>query len=382
MTTMTPLDRVRKVHVDIMRHPKWCAFSGIIAMGDTSISDTCPTAYTDGRNKVYGKAFVESLNDKQLRLLVLHENAGHVAYQHLRTWRHLYEKNPRAANAAADHFVNLSLMDSDAGEGWLEMPPVGVMPEPRYRGWSVQMIFDDLVQGGSGSGFDEHDWEAAKSLTPEEADNLVEEVSRALRQGEMVARARGQGKGGGSLMVGDLLASKKDWRAILADFVQDTCNGGDESTWRRPSRRYLAEGVYMPSTESTQMGELIVGIDTSGSCFSGTYITRFVSEMAAIIDRVRPSKVRLLFVDDGVQGEQVFEDGQFAVAAVKPTGGGGTDLTTAFTYVKEKGYEPAAMVIFTDGDTPFGVPPGYPVLWAITNPNKRAPWGTTIHIDV
>lgn len=396
---MTPIDRVRKAHVDIMRHPKWCAFSGVVAMGETTIDPAIPTACTDGRNVRYSAEFVGTLSEQELRFVVLHENAGHKAYRHLTVWRALWRDDPKLANIAADHFVNLSLVDSDDGEGWIKMPKVGIQPEPRYRGWSVQMIFDDLKanpppqgpgSGGGGDnpddpdggGFDQHDVEAADQMTAEEQQAHAEEVDRALRQGEMVARQRGKGKGGGSLMIGDLLQPRRDWRSLLQEFVQETCRGGDESTWRRPNRRYLADDIYMPSTEATQMGELVIGIDTSGSCFSGTYITRFVSELAAIVERLRPSKVRVLYVDWAVHGEQVFEDGQFAVSSLQPAGGGGTDLTTAFTYIKEKRYEPAAMIVFTDGETPFGTAPGYPVLWAITSKRITAPWGRTVHIDV
>ena len=229
---MTPIDRVRKAHVAVMRHPRWCAFSGITAMGETTIDPTIPTACTDGRNVRYSAEFVGTLNAQELRFVVLHENAGHKAYRHLTTWRHLWKDDPKLANIAADHFVNLSLVDSD-----------------------------------DGGGFDDHDWKAADALSDEEQEAHAEEGDRALRQGEMVARQRGKGKGGSSLMVGDLLQPKKDWRQLLADFVQETCRGGDESTWRRPSRRYLADDIYMPSTESTQMGDLVVVIDTSGSCF-------------------------------------------------------------------------------------------------------------------
>jgi predicted metal-dependent peptidase len=361
-------------------------------MGQTLMDATIPTACTNGLDKRYSPAFVATLTDKQLRLLVLHENL-HVSYRHMTVWRPLWKQDARRANIAADHFVNLSLVDSDAGEGWLEMPTVGVMPEPKYRGWSVQMIFDDLggdhpddPDGGSGDGdgggFDQHDWQAAQQMTEAEQNQLAEDVDRALRQGQMVAQARGLGKGGSALAVDDLLAPKVDWRRQLAEFVQDTCMGRDESTWRRPNRRYLADDVYMPSMEATSMGELVVALDTSGSCFSGTVISRFASELAAIVERVRPSKVRVLYVDMEVHGEQVFEGGTFALTALKPEGGGGTDMTQVFKYISAKRYTPQAVVILTDGETPYGTAPAYPVLWAITEKNIKAPYGRTIHLTI
>ena len=400
---MQAMDRIKKAKVAIMRHPKFCAFSGVLSCGSLTLDDTVPIACTDGYNVKFGPAFVDSLTDQQLRLVLLHEGI-HKAYAHLRVWRDLWKQDARLTNVAADHFVNLSLIDTDDGEGFLAMPEVGIQPEPKYRGWSVQQIFNDLKQnqpkgsGGGGSsgepsggddsdnpdgggGFDQHDWEAAAKPSDAEAATRAHEIDQALRQGEQVARRMGKGKGNSSALVGDLLTPRVDWRAILRDFIQQTCSGRDESTWRKPNRRYLADDVYMPSMESTQMGDLVVVLDTSGSCFSGTVITRFVSELATIVEQVKPSRVHVLYIDYAVQGAQVFEDGQFAVANVKPYGGGGTDMTKGFDWVVENHVNPEAMVVFTDGYTPFGTQPNYPVLWAITERGIKAPWGTTVHID-
>ena len=67
---MNTLDRIRKAHVAIMSHKTWCAYSALLACGKVEVKDDCRSAYTDGWNVVYGPAFVESLNDRQLRLLV------------------------------------------------------------------------------------------------------------------------------------------------------------------------------------------------------------------------------------------------------------------------------------------------------------------------
>lgn len=395
---MTPLDRLKRASIAIMRHDKFCAFSGVVAYCKVELTDGIRTACTDGRTIMYNPSFVDSLTDPELRFLVMHE-ATHVAYRHLTTWRALWDKNPKLTNIAADHFVNLALVDTDNGGGFVTMPKIGIQPEPRFRGKSVQEIFNILLNEqnsqdqdsqdsqdgegkgkGSGEGIDEHDFEGASQQTAEESKQQAEEIQRALRQGEIVAKRRGQGKGASSALIGDLLAPKLDWRQLLRDFVQETCAGRDESTWSRPNRRYIGNDIYMPSMQSTTMGELAVVIDTSGSCFSGSVITSFVSELASIIESVRPERVRVLYCDAAVHGEQVFDDGQFSVTQLKVKGGGGTDLTTAFEYIRTKRYQPQAAIVFTDGETPYGTAPGYPVLWAMTG-SITAPYGTTIKLD-
>lgn len=386
---MNSLDRIKRAHIAIMRHPTFCAFSGVVACGKVEVSTDCPTAYTDGFNVTYGDAFVQSLTDAELRFVVLHESV-HKSYHHLTVWKDLWTKDKRRTNVAADHFVNLALSDADGGAGFITMPKIGIQPNPEYRGKSVKQIYDllpdddededDADNPDGDGGFDQHDFEKAGQPNAAEQQAQAEEIQRALRQGESVARARGKGKGSGSLMA-DILKPKVDWRAQLREFVQETCAGRDESTWAKPNRRFVGEGVYLPSMISEKMGELVVIFDTSGSCFMPGTVTAFASELAAIVEQVRPDKVRTLYVDDHVHGEQVFEDGQFAVTQLQVRGGGGTDLRLGFDYINEKRYTPQAVIVFTDMYTPFGSAPAYPVLWVSTT-DLKAPWGQTTHIEV
>ena len=385
---MNALDRLKKASIAIMRNNTFCAFSGVVAYCKVEVTDSVPTACTNGQWIKYNPKFVDSLTDPELRFVVLHE-ALHVAYRHLHVWKQLWSQDQRRTNIAADHFVNLGLVDTDNGEGFITMPSIGIQPNPEYRGLSVKQIWDRLAdeqdddpQGGDGegSGFDEHDFDGASQASAEEQAKQAEEIQRALRQGEAVARARGKGKGSGSLMA-SVLAPRVNWRDQLRDFVRETCSGKDESSWQRPNRRFVGDGVYMPSMISEKIGELVVIFDTSGSCFSGTVISAFASELAAIVEQVKPEKVRTLYVDDHVHGEQVFEDGTFAVAQLQVKGGGGTDLRLGFDHITEKRYTPQAVIVFTDLYTPFGSAPNYPVLWVSTT-NVTAPWGQTIHIEL
>lgn len=405
---MEALDRIKKAKISIMRHKQFCAYSGILACGDWVIDDSIPTACTNGWGARFNSKFVQSLNDPELRLLLLHE-ATHSAYTHLRTWRSLYDESPMLANIACDHFVNLSLIDTDDGKGFLAMPKAGVQPEPKYRGWSVKQIYDDLKnnppqqkqsgkgqpQGGEGddpgdddgndgndgNGMDSHDWKGAGSTPTQEQAKQAEEIQRALRQGEIM-RKKLAGKGAGNTdgMFGELLTPKVDWRKALRDFITETCAGKDESTWRKPNRRYLADDIYMPSMEGTTLGELLIGFDTSGSCFGGDEMTRFVTEITAIVEQLKPAKVHVAYVDTQVAGLQTFE-GQFAVQNLKPKGGGGTHLPVLFDYCDEQGIKPQACVFFTDLYTDFGTAPSFPILWASTSSHLRAPYGVTISID-
>ena len=259
---MNVQDRIKKAHIAIMQHKTFCSYGSVLACGKTSVTDEVPTAATNGWDVLYNPDFIDQYMklDPQLRFLVLHE-ATHKAYRHLHVWQALHDEDAQLANIAADHFVNLSLVDMDAGEGFIQMPEVGIQPNTKYRGWSVKQIFEDLKQeeeegggGGGKQGFDDHDWKGAKDGDPATEQERANEIQRAIRQGEIVRRKM-QGKGAGDAdgVFGELLQPKIDWRKVLRDFVTETCAGRDESSWRKPNRRFLSYDVYMPSMIGTTM---------------------------------------------------------------------------------------------------------------------------------
>ena len=382
-------DRIKKAHIAIMQHKEFCAMSGILACGKVKVTTEVPTACTNGWDVMYNPDFVtENMkDDAELRLLVLHE-AMHKAYRHTTVWKYLADMNHQLTNIAMDHFVNLSLITTDAGAGFIKMPANGIQPNPKYKGWSVLQIYTDLEdedddKRGKG-GFDEHDFSGSGGEGDGDmpSDQEIEdEIGRAIRQGEMIRKQRSKdGSGSEDGMFGDLLAPKVDWRKALRDFVTETCSGRDESSWARPNRRYLAEDVYMPTMMGVTLRELVIGFDTSGSIFGGAEMTRFVSEIATIIDNVKPSKVHVIYWDTGIAGHQEFEDGGFAVQNLKVKGGGGTNGSVLFDYLRKKNIKPNAIVQFTDGYVGDWGHTDVPTLWAVST-DLTAPFGTTIKLE-
>ena len=278
MGNLTPDQRVQKAVIDIMANLKYRALVGVLMIGARRVehdAQRCPTAYTNGKDEVYGADFIADLNDRQLRFLVLHE-VYHKLYRHLTTWQHLYKENAQLANMACDYVINCKLVDDNADlfatmDGKLS---IGCYDD-KYRGWDSAQVFNDLkknpppqgqgsgVSGGTntGNGFDEHGWDDASDMTAEEQRDLAREIDEAVRQGALAAGKLGSGADRDMV---ELLQPQVDWREVLRDFVQTTCQGNDYSTWRRPNRRYIGAGIYLPSGISESIGEIVVAIDTSG----------------------------------------------------------------------------------------------------------------------
>jgi predicted metal-dependent peptidase len=386
--------KVQKAKISLMRNKDYALWSGILMVGKTEVSDTVPTAYTNGRDEVYGREFVNGLNDKELAFVVLHENL-HKAFRHLYTWRALWKDDPQLANQACDYVINLMLYKSDPNGSVLTMPTkdgkrIGLLDE-RFDGMNAKQVFDLLKQEqkdesgkgqGEGGGFDEHDWEGAQELDKEQQEALTKEIDRALRQGQIAAKRMGTGAGGMERAVGELLAPEVDWRELLREFVTSTCSSKDTSSWRRVNRRFISNDVYMPSLVGETVGRIVVGIDTSGS-IDGKMLNRFLSEVKCIADDVSPEAIELLYWDDEVAGHETYDasNRDALVTSTKPKGGGGTDPSCVPKYIKDKDLKPECVVMLTDGCIGNWGEWEVPVLWVVVgNDGVTAPVGKTVNV--
>ena len=390
--------RLTKAKISLMRNPKFALWSGILMLGTTEVVEDMPTAATDGRNEYYGREFVKSINDKQLSFVVLHENL-HKAFRHLFVWRKLYEQNPRLANMACDYVINLILADTDPKFEVIEIPTKNGKPfillDEQYRGMNTKQVYDLLKkekggEGGEegderGEGFDYHDWEKAKELSEEDKEKLVKEIDRAIRQGQIAAKRVGSGAGGLPRELGDLLEPQVDWREQLRDFAKSICSARDMSSWRRPNRRYLGQGIVMPSMISERIGKIVLGVDTSGSV--GTKeLNVFLSEVKALADELHPEAIDLMYWGSSVVAHEVYTEGTMdtLVQSTRPVGGGGTDPRCVSDKIRDLGMSPECIIILTDGYIgDWGTEWNAPVLWVVAgNAAVTAPVGKTIHIKL
>lgn len=373
---LTAEQRLQKTHVRIMGHQSTMAFSGLIMVGTSEVRDDIPTAMTNGRDVMYGREFISSLTDQELAGVVLHENL-HKVYQHAYLWKHLWQENAKLANQAADYVINVEIKDLEKQyPAFIKLPECGLY-DKRFRGMDTGEVYRILKEeGGAGEGgFDEHSFD---ELTEEEKAEVQSEVDQALRQGALMA-----GKMGGdeSRLIGELTAPKIDWREQLREFMSAVSQGHDDSTWRRPNRRWLGEDLCMPSSVSESMGCLVVGIDTSGSV-TGELVSNFLSEVIGICQNVLPETLHLIECDATIQAHTVYDQTTLDSIQSKKTlsGGGGTDMREIFKLVATNNLKPEAIIVLSDGLTPYPDTLEYPTLWAITEKHITAPVGTTLHL--
>lgn len=434
--------RLEKALVDILAVERFTALSGVLLLvrhriqrADDPKAKT-GTACTNGIECVYAEKFVESLNDAEFRFLILHETY-HCMFKHLTTWEHLYEEDPALANQACDHVINLMLLAAAEEiatanatlRNFMVMPSSGGCADPRFAGMDAAKIFRILKQeqdqqqqpqqpqqpqdqgdgdgdegdegDGTGNvpssnsstgntppknkapqGFDDHDWEGAAELTDEQKAEIGRKMDEAVRQGALLAGKTGSG---GMREIEGLLKSKVRWQDALREYLHAVCTGNDFSTWRRPNRRYLSAGIYMPSGVSETIGEIVIGVDTSGS-IGGPEIAQFLGEIAGICETVRPEAVRLLYWDTRVCKDERYTQDQLdtLVKTTKPEGGGGTSPDCVPMYLNANNMKPQVCVMLTDGyvGNDWGNNWPCPVLWCVVgNESAEATTGKTIHVE-
>ena len=383
---------VKKATIWLMRQKETALYSGVMLMGDNKVVDDCPTACTDGVNKYYGRKFIEGLSKYQVRGLVMHETE-HCALNHPVRFKNQMKKNPELTNIACDYVVNdiinhLDIYESDNQTKSVSLPE-GAFYDVKYHDWSVNDVIKDLEKQqkenpkefqkkhGKGS-LDEHDF--TKSMTPQEVKEHTEKVDAALREGSMLA-----GKLGGKTprAISDMLEPKVRWQDVLRDFVSASIRGTDEFTWRRFNKRMVANNLYLPSLENETIGELVVAIDTSGS-IGARELSVFVTELVSICDVTSPDRVRVIWWDYEVHGEQVLEDYTNLAHVLKPKGGGGTKVSCVSKYINENNINADAVIVFTDGyvEPKIQWDISSPTLWVVTESRSfKAPSGKVVKYE-
>lgn len=412
-------NRIELVHVSLMRKPEFALFAGLFMVGRTTVEDGVGTARTNGRDAQYGRAFVDSLTDRELAFLIMHENM-HKAYRHLTTWRALFDDNPQLANMACDYVINLQLTELDPNENTIAFPRDKAtgkrngLYDERFRGMDTKQVFDILKDecegdGGSGGesgegdgegvpvdgksrqgvddsqgghgGFDEHDWDGAQDMDKEDAEQLERDIDHALRQGAIYA-----GRVGGNVPRGisELLAPKVDWREVLRQFVKTSLRDRDAPSWRKAHKRYLWQDVILPAITGKRVKSLAIAIDTSGS-IQGAILDAFMSEVDKIVKDTSPERIDVIYWDSRVAGHEVYRGAAVKdlVRTTKPRGGGGTDPDVIPAFLAEQKISPDALVVLSDGymsSSPAkwaGV--RAPVLWClIGNTGFKIPCGKSV----
>ncbi len=372
----------------------------------------CKTSATDAKSFYYNPEFVDSLNNHQIKFILIHE-ALHCALTH---FARRGNRTKHKWDLACDFAINPLLVK----EGF--HPPIDVPIFRQYEGMIAeeiypmiddnldqepmdQHLYDDQANDDSKSsdgGMREDDLQKEQeqqstpesksndgnkggmsqlaqqppALQPDEVDQLATQWQKNLASSAQLAQQAGKLDGEFAKLIDFFLQPQVSWQSLLAQYVSTFAR--DDFSYSRPSRR--AGEAIMPSLRSHQL-DITVAIDTSGS-ISQEEINEFVSEVDAIKANLRAS-ITLLACDDKLSEHspwryEAWEELQFPASL---GGGKGTNFNPVFDHINTQDTPSDVLIYFTDAKGKFPeFEPDYPVLWLIKG-KERVPWGSRIQLN-
>lgn len=358
-------------------------------------------AGTDGHRRIwYNPARTKDLSREELGFLLLHEIGHHVQESFTRA----DGRDPRLWNMATDYAINrvVSAIRHPATYAPMYAMPKGGLLDVRFEGRIAESIYEVLLHeaaraarkgaaGGAGEGsaagvaveidgvtVEGHgglDVHVRVPLSDEQREDLVERVRAAVGHWQRSGQ-RGDVPGSAVALV-DPPPAKIPWQRELQRYVEAARNF-DEMDVRRPSRRWLSEGAWVPSLGGERVGTIVIAVDSSGS------IGR--RELAAACGEVRAiareaADVRVLIADAKVHKVLTLDEIEPWIREGRVPGGGGTDHRPVFDWVKRAGLRPDVLIALTDLYTRLPErPPSYPVVWVVPRWHGNAPWGRVIEV--
>ena len=374
----------------LIRHP----FFGNLATRLTLVNadDWLSTAATDGRRFYYNSRFINMLRPKEVEFLVAHE-VLHVVYDHMARRE---SRDPQIYNIACDYAINADLKKHQVGEFIKTVP---CLYEHKYDGKSSEEIYDDLMKNvkkmnmddlinqllddhleGDGDEDGDEDGDGKKGKRPKlsaaEREQIRQEIKEAVINAANTAEA-GTLPMGVERLIKNMTNPIMPWRDLLQTNLTSAIK--TDFSWIRPSRRGWHMDAVMPGMTPGEEIDVDVFIDMSGS-ISDKQAMQFLSEVAGMMSAFDGYRVNVACFDTEVYNDKTYTSEDLeSIEQYELAGGGGTDFTSIFTHLQERGRVPTRLIVFTDGYPcgSWGTENYCDTTWIIHgDPNPNPPFGT------
>lgn len=351
-------------------------FAAIMLQHPFTITDAIPTAATNAYGRLmFNPKFVEALEVDQLVHLICHE-IMHYILDHPGRLNH---RDPKRWNIACDAVINDILVDAGCGR-----QIAGGVYMDGARAKSEDQVYNELPEmpeGPGGAGMDlDYGNDGEEGNEPVSASDREAHESRLRSEVAAAAQvARMAGKFGGRLaeIVADIINVETPWYDKLERFMESF--RAAEYSWKRPNRRYVTTGHYLPSIGSVpSMGTVVLQVDVSGS-ISKAELDHYNGHIKRIVEQCNPEEVHVIYVDTGVVKHETFAGGE--EVNLNFYSGGGTDMEAGFNYVEDQGIQPDVLVCLTDGYTGFTNAPSMPVVWCCST-DVVPPYGDLVPFKI
>ena len=363
----------------------WGFYASVLYQMPMVEKSSLPTMATDGKSIFYNAEFTDALSEAELDGVKVHEAYHRILKHHLR----MGKRDAELWNIACDYAINPIIIQSGL------VLPEGALIDAKFKGMSAEKIYDLLKQdqgddgnGGGGSGQPQpQEWGNVEDQGGGMSEDQIKSEEATINA-QVVMAVNSMKTEAGKLpanikeIIDEMKRSQIDWKDVLRRFV-----GGDQPegySYRRPNRRqwYLNE-VVTPVSNKIGCGDIVVGIDTSGSV-SSIELSHFLGELNAIAESSGAESVTIITCDYDVQGVVRYERGD-QIEDIVCKGRGGTRVMPVFDYIAENNINVDNFIYFTYmgiGDYPEH-DVGYPILWVSSDMRgEEAPIGETTYLKV
>ncbi len=338
------------------------------------VSDKVPTAGTDGACVWYNPDFIADLTPAELFGLVLHESL-HVVLMHM--WRR-GSRDMRLWNYANDAIINAYIRS----RGY-SLPSGGVYVDWVKDDMDSEYVYRQLKKEEEEEGeekFDSGGFDGEGDITDAPDDATKADLESTIAASAQMAKDCGHTSGIIDSILKNTGKSTVDWNTELRALMSSAA--ANDYTYRRPSRRFIGQGIYLPSLHSEALGGILFGIDSSGS-MSQEELSQIATEAQQIIEDLQPMFVEVVYCDTEIQNVERFENGDDVVFHCK--GGGGTRFQPVFDHLENMHDPVVGVIYFTDmeADISRDMEPHVPVIWAHTGKGThKPPFGVVANVEV
>ena len=335
-------------------------------------------AVTRDRQLLLNPHFVDTLDDHSLAFVIVHE-VCHPAFECFlrgedrREMGYYPDGTPVSIwNMAHDYAINdiiklgaVSISESHRWRPSVDTLPNGCLWNKKYRGWSAEKIYDDLLEtlppgkhgrrmvpspDGQPTPFGPDDMRPDLGESGGDGDdeavkaNLDQAWKEALLEAALqqeMAKQRGDLPGIVQSWIKEITDPKLPWQVVMSAFLGE--NGGiPDYSYRRISRRSEAVGELLPGVVKQGYEDICVLWDTSGSM--GGQEQQICSEVIGMCSDLNLT-LRVIMCDTRVAADYRDVDETTDLCF---KGGGGSNFLPAFQLLEDDEFE-GVVVSFTDG---------------------------------
>ena len=379
-------DKLDMVKFQLVRDTKSIFISTICFSSKIIPTDEVPTGATDGIKILINPEFFTKITDDEALFLMLHE-AWHIALGHV---TRLDTRDGELWNIACDLVINNMLKEQ--GYSIIE----GSLLDSKFKGMSAEEVYHELeqdpdakdkypnpddLQQGSGEDSPENSQGNSQSQpkpTQEEIDAHRKEcVAKAMAAEEMANNEAGNIPNLLKDQLLDFLQPKLDWRTLLLKYMDSYAE--EDYSMDKLNRRYITNGLYLPTMCSEGMGKLMVFDDESGSV-SQEDLNKVATEVRAIKELTNPEELIIQPFSHEL-GKPVTYTREDYLHEIRQTISGGTEIAPVIERIEEE--KPEVAIIFTDGYFhPVNFSGATDIIWVIVgNPGFTTDYGHVIHYE-